>query len=172
MTIGLDAQPEMESFEPPTLSDAVDSPFRSEKFVTFQLGENLYGVYAPAIAEVMHPSPLTLLPNAPASLMGVAPLRGEVIALVDLRSLVGEAASRNSSTKEKQLVLKRATDDSISIAFVVDRLGEIVTLPTSSIRRTGGTKPMIAGECTLNDRSFRIIDHTKALSVVDPVLSS
>lgn len=164
MTIGMDASTEIHGLEAPLLSDAPDLSIRCEKFVSFQLGDNIYAVHAPAVAEVMHPSPVTLLPNAPASLLGIAPLRGEIIAVVDLRGLVGEFSSLTPGPKAKQLVLKKAGDDAVSIAFVVDRLGEIVTLPTGVIRRTDDTPQTVAGECSLNDRHYRIIDHLKVLS--------
>ena len=170
MTNVLDAPPEMVTLEAPPSPEAVEIQPRSEKFVTFQLGENVYAVYAPAVAEVMHPLQVTLLPNAPACLLGIAPLRGDIVAVIDLRSLIGEPSSRTSGPKAKQLVLKRKSDDSVPIAFVVDRLGEIVNLQITSLGRTDGMNDLIVGEASQDERRFRIIDHTKALSVFDLAL--
>lgn len=168
MMIDHDGPPRTESCGAAPLSNPDSVSPRSEKFVTFLFGDNVYAVLAPAVAEVAQPSHLTLLPNSPACLLGIAPFRGEVVAVINLRGLVGEPAMRSASPKAKQLILKKASEDSVAVAFIADAVGEIVTLPLDPIRRTEDLTPLVIGETEVNGRNLRILDHNKALLSLDP----
>jgi purine-binding chemotaxis protein CheW len=149
--------------------EAAACPTRTEKFVTFHLGETLYAVLAAAVAEVTHPLPVTSLPNAPAALMGISPLRGEIIASMDLRRLLCDVPPGSISPKSKQLVFKRRSAEALPIAFTADRLGEIVTLDLSEIRPEGSGNGYLAGVATVDDRNIMVIDHSKLAAAIEPI---
>jgi purine-binding chemotaxis protein CheW len=60
--------------------------------VTFELGGECYAVEARLVREVVRLADCTPVPGAPEHLLGVANLRGAVLAVFDLRPLLGVAA--------------------------------------------------------------------------------
>jgi purine-binding chemotaxis protein CheW len=103
-----------------------------EKYVVFSLDGELYAVHSNLVAEVLSPLPITPLPGVPEWLSGVANLRGEIVSVVDLRKF-WEKKSFGAPQKTKLIVLRSAKDDT-KIAFVIDRLSEIVTLAPQDIK--------------------------------------
>src|SRR4051812_43536243 len=77
----------------------------SERFIAFYFAENLYCIRADLVAEVIHSPAVAALPNSPRGVLGIAAVRGEVIAVLSLKNLlkVQGGVSRISS---KMIVLK------------------------------------------------------------------
>lgn len=55
------------------------------------LGDDWYGLEMTAVREVVAAPPATALPNAPATVLGVFNLRGEIVPLFDTAMLLGVA---------------------------------------------------------------------------------
>lgn len=102
-----------------------------EKFVLFFLNEKLYGVAAREVAEVTHTLPVAVLPNAPEWIFGIANLRGDVITVLNLPNILQEKTAVISK-KAKFIILQSKESNSV-IAFSVEKIGEIITLPDSKI---------------------------------------
>ncbi len=149
---------------PPGKSDSVTGDEHSaeadcEKFVAFFLGDNLYGVQSAAVAEVSHPLSVTPLPAAPELLIGIASLRGEVIAVINLRKLIGEE-SQNASPKPKLVILKEpGGDGDTQIAFPVDKMHEIVISPRGQISGVSGE--CVTGQTRVDSGLLRILDTSR-----------
>src|SRR3712207_5866406 len=119
----METLPEIDFFS----HDLPNSPFfenpnpqmAGEKFIVFFLGDELFGVTAAQVAEVVHPPALTRLPRVPEWLLGIANLRGEVISVVDLSGLLKKRAS--SYSPKSKLIVLRGPNSNASIAFSVDR---------------------------------------------------
>ncbi len=132
---------------------------RTARFVTFYFGERLYGVPAQDVLEIAHPIPFTPLPNAPDSLLGIAPLRGEIVAVIDLKSLLGEVSS--SSQRSKFVILRSETDETAS-AFPVDLMHEFITLPETDFVPSSDPVPAyLSGRASFGDAVFDILDPRK-----------
>lgn len=58
-------------------------------FLGFRLGAVEYAVHVSLVKGVLRPSPVSEVPRMPAGVVGVVYLRGEVVPVVDLRSLLG-----------------------------------------------------------------------------------
>jgi len=56
-----------------------------DQYLTFMLGEELYGVDILRVQEIKGYSKLTRIPNAPAFIKGVLNLRGAIVPIIDLR---------------------------------------------------------------------------------------
>ena len=103
-----------------------------EKFLVFQLDDELFAVSAGQVTEVLRPIHVTPLPNSPAWLYGIANLRGEIISVLNLSKICNKK-SLNASPKSKLVIMKPKNSGS-SIAFPVDRLSEIITLTKEDIQ--------------------------------------
>lgn len=92
-------------------------------FVGFSLGEVHYAVPIGRVREIVNPLPLTELPHAPAAIAGVADHRGEVVAVVDLRTRFG---------------LPRQTDQRRTKWVLVDFQGRTVGLRVDNVTEVFG----------------------------------
>src|ERR1700728_2316727 len=89
----------------------------ARSFLTFRVGSRLYALPADDVVEVVRTPQFARVPNAPQALAGLANLRGVVLPLVDLRTLLGldEAPERGART-----VLLR------NVALVVDSVEALI----------------------------------------------
>jgi purine-binding chemotaxis protein CheW len=108
-------------------SSAADS---GEKYVVFHLEEKLYAVHSEQVIEVIGFLPVSSLPLVPDWLTGIANVRGEIISVVDLRRLWKKSSP--APAKNKFLIL-RSKKENQTVAFVIDKLSEIITLAASEI---------------------------------------
>ena len=154
--------------EPATPIHAAVPGNRTERFVTFQLGETTYAVLAAAVSEVTHTLPLTPLPSPLPGVVGISPLRGEILAVLDIKRLLGESVGGMPDPRSKQIVMKRSSADAAPTAFLVDRLGEIAAISVSRIRPTKGGCELVIGETEAEGRSVKVVSHAKLVAAAAP----
>lgn len=158
---------DLSAFDLPNLNDAFSDDEKSaqrsgEKFVVFVLDDELFAVSAQKVSEVVQPLPLTTLPNVSEWLLGLANLRGNIISVVNLLKLWDKKTSPSSS-KTKFIVL-RSQNGVASIAFTVDKLSEIVTLPNEEIQIIKDDRSLY-GKAMHKSNILHLIDTEKLLSL-------
>lgn len=95
------------------------------RFVSFLIGDEAFLIPATLVSEVINPLPVTPLPNSPEILAGISALRGEILAVLDLKNSIG-TGQLLASPKPKFIVL--ASDgQSIPVVVPVDRMSELVS---------------------------------------------
>ncbi|MEJ7847780.1 MAG: chemotaxis protein CheW [Pyrinomonadaceae bacterium] len=104
---------------------------KCERFIAFYFGLGLYCVRAEVVAEVIHALPVAVLPNSPRGISGITAIRGEVIAVLNLKELVNEEGGAGHA-KSKMVVL-RSPENQTQFAIPADRMHEVVMLPESVI---------------------------------------
>ncbi len=85
------------------------------QFLTFRLGEEVFGVGVLKVREVLDVISVTRVPQTPAFMLGVINLRGSVVPVVDLRRKFG-------------LPLAEKSRDSCIIVLEVDLEGEVTVI--------------------------------------------
>jgi purine-binding chemotaxis protein CheW len=162
-----------ENFPAADLSRLPDSPFFEKqnsqpigkKFIVFFLDDELFAVSAAQVAEVVHPPAITPLPNVPEWLLGIANLRGEILTVADLSRLWNKQ-SFGRPMKPKLIVL-RGNNASASIAFTVDRLSEIITLPDDEIELCEENPLYIFGKASHQSNVLNLLDTEKLVSSLE-----
>ena len=91
--------------------------------VVFNLGSTAFSIDSNSVSEIIHPLPITPLPNCPDSIEGVAPLRGELIAVLNVRSIVDLTESQD--TEPFKWIVLAAAAGSTKFAFPVGKMVEI-----------------------------------------------
>ena len=131
-----------------------------EKYVVFYVNDKPFGVAAKLVAEVSRPLAVAAVPHSPEWLAGIANLRGEIIAVIDLPKMLGEPPP-TVSAKTKFLILQSA-DEVSAFAFCADRLGEIVFITTAETDfEDDENSPYICGQALYNFDVLQIIDAEK-----------
>jgi purine-binding chemotaxis protein CheW len=84
------------------------------------------------VVEIMRPLPVEAIAEAPAGVLGVAVIRGEPVAVIDVAELLGNSAGAPAPEPFARLVTVRVRER--TIALVVDRVVDVRSLPTESSR--------------------------------------
>lgn len=93
------------------------------QFASFQVGDLLLGIDIRQVQEINRNLQITPVPHAPAAVCGVINLRGEVVTVIDLRTVLGlEKLEFSRSTRN--VILKHAGEQ---IGLLVDSVAEVVT---------------------------------------------
>jgi purine-binding chemotaxis protein CheW len=132
------------------------------KFIVFTLNGLYYAVISNKVSEVVRPLPFTPLPSMPDWFMGISNLRGDIISIIDLKTLWN--LKTEDSPKSKFIVL-RSENAASFIAFKVDKLREIVTLSDDQIDSvTDENLPYLSGKATHKSNEIHILNIEEILS--------
>lgn len=94
-----------------------------ERFLTFYLGDECYGINIESVSEIIALIKTTKVPKSPEYLRGVMNLRGIIIPVVDTRKRFG-MPSVEESMHTAIIIVKIGSSN---IGFVVDRVEEVST---------------------------------------------
>ncbi|MBU3845065.1 MAG: chemotaxis protein CheW [Candidatus Anaerobiospirillum pullicola] len=135
------------------------------RWVTFQLDKEMYGVNVMQVREVLRYSDIAPVPGAPAYVLGIINLRGNVVSVIDTRMRFGlPPAEVTDNTRIMIIESERQT-----VGILVDSVAEVVDLNTKDIDDTPnvGTEEsakFICGVCNRGDDLLILIDLYKLLS--------
>ena len=113
---------------------------------------------------------VTPVPFVPDWIRGVTNRRGEILAVVDLRRLLGlEPASGQNG----RIVVATAAEGEAVAALVVDEVRGTATLPASRFSKPGGpiddpAAPLLAGLAEYEERLLALLDINNVLSAAAP----
>ncbi len=105
----------------------------SQQFVTFSLGEDLFGVEVNRTREILSLTPVTKVPQTPDYLLGVINLRGQVVPVVDMRLKLGLPA--NAETKDTCIIVVDVLVDGeiLTVGALVDAVREVLDIRSDQI---------------------------------------
>lgn len=127
-----------------------------EKFVAFLLGSDIFCVPSDAVLEVVHPLPVSPLPNAPSSISGISAFRGDVVAVVNITEMLGRGES-NAGSKAK-LVILRADPKHTQFAIPVDSMYELIGIPPEAMAAHPNTAGALSTRVEQEGSVFHVID--------------
>ena len=107
----------------------MDEDTQKGKYLTFTLGEELYGIDIRAVIEIIGIMPITKVPEVPAYVQGIINLRGKIIPVVDMRLRFGQEYRPYS---DRTCVIIISVND-VLIGLIIDGVSEVLTIPENSI---------------------------------------
>jgi purine-binding chemotaxis protein CheW len=144
----------------PEPGDDLDSAVR-EEYLTFLLGREEYAVAIERVREVVKAPPVTEVPRAPAHILGVVTVRGEVVAVLDPRRRLGLPGAPPGDGAGR-IVIVDAGDGACGL--LVDAVASVVRLPPGAIEPCpqgiggAGRAEFLAGIGREGDRLFTVLD--------------
>jgi purine-binding chemotaxis protein CheW len=78
---------------------------QTTEFLEFRLGQEHYGIESAYVREVLPLKSLTPIPSTPSFLLGIMPVRGEMVAVIDLKPAL-ELPSKGLAEYDKILLLR------------------------------------------------------------------
>ena len=112
-----------------TRTDVLDLTDREGKFLTFELGEEEYGVEILTVREIIGVMSITTVPQTPDYMKGVINLRGKVIPVIDLR--LKFTMEEREHTQETCIIVVEVNNTLIGI--VVDNVSEVLEIKKEEI---------------------------------------
>jgi len=130
----------------------------STQYVTFTLGDNLYGIGVGQVQEVLPYRATASVPLAPAEVAGLVNLRGQVVLALDLRTRLG-LASRGTS--EPMMVVVKLGGEPVSL--LVDAIGDVAEVDDAQFEAPPQTltpelREVIRGAYKLDGRLLLALD--------------
>jgi purine-binding chemotaxis protein CheW len=107
---------------------ATEGAFEGGRFLTFRVAAKLYALPADEVAEVIRTPTVARVPQGPKSLLGLANLRGAVLAVASARGLLGREAAA-ATAASRAIVLRGAA----SVALAVDAVDGLVDVEASRL---------------------------------------
>lgn len=168
----LDRQPEFPQFkatetsfdilpEPSFADETTQTNEDRSPFVVFKLDAEYFAFPASAVAEIGHEPQFSALPFVPSWFSGITNLRGDVIAVLDLRGLWEKSAAAPDA-RRKMLVV-RSEKENLTVGLLIDAVSEIRYLGESEINSAQdfSDQPFafcVQGASRMNETFLHILD--------------
>jgi purine-binding chemotaxis protein CheW len=130
--------------------------------LTFNLGEESFGVDILQVQEIRGWAPVTHIPQSPAHVLGVLNLRGSIVPIVDLRVRFSLAADFTPLTVIIVISIRTPAGRK-ECGLVVDSVSDVVDLDASRLKPAPtlsgtGAAGFIKGLATFDDRMLILLD--------------
>ena len=109
--------------------DDEDDDSLKDKYLTFHLGDEDYGIDVANVVEIVGFMPVTDVPDLPSYIRGVINLRGSVIPAIDMRLRFG-MPERDYDARTCVIVVNVG---STSAGLIVDTVSEVLVIPSGNV---------------------------------------
>ncbi|AQZ96198.1 chemotaxis protein CheW [Halopseudomonas phragmitis] len=135
------------------------------QWVTFRLDNETYGINVMQVQEVLRHTEIAPVPGAPAYVLGIINLRGNVVTVIDTRQRFGLGSA--PITDNTRIVIIEA--DKQVVGILVDSVAEVVYLRQSEIETapnvgTDESAKFIQGVCNKNNELLILVDLEKMMT--------
>jgi purine-binding chemotaxis protein CheW len=136
------------------------------QLVTFEIGEEEFGIDILKVQEIIRTMAITKVPNSPPHVEGVINLRGKVIPVIDLRSrFLMESRTHDNQTRIIVIDLHGTI-----VGFVVDGVSEVLRIQSSTVEPpppvvSGIESEYIKGVGKLDNRLLILLDLDKLIPI-------
>src|SRR5262245_2972121 len=100
----------------------------SNDFVTFEIGEQLFGVPIGDVQDVFKPQRLTPVPLSHPDVAGVLNLRGRIVTMIDCRQHLGLGKSKYEGMMA--VGVERGNE---SYGLLIDKIGDVLSLDPATL---------------------------------------
>jgi purine-binding chemotaxis protein CheW len=137
--------------------------------VVFKLGEEEYGLHIDQIKEVVLTPPVTRMPQTPTFIRGVANIRGNIIAIVDLEEKFGLEKSETTGSNFTLVI----ESDEFKMGVLVKEVPNTLSISSADIEESvftgdqGAEQSCFKGIVKLGKRLIIMIDIFKVIAEKD-----
>jgi len=106
----------------------------SNQLVTFQLGEELYGINIMDVKEIVRVQEVRAIPNAPTYVEGIFNLRSEIIPIINLHKRFHLKKSAEAEEDELVSAFIILNIDGMKLGIIIDKVSRVVTIEKDNIQ--------------------------------------
>lgn len=107
-------------FEEDTLKD---------KYLTFSIGEEYYGIEIRYVIEIIGIQPITEIPELPPYVKGIINLRGKIIPVIDVRLRFNKVYREYN---DRTCIIVISVDETV-VGLIIDAVSEVISIKQESI---------------------------------------
>jgi purine-binding chemotaxis protein CheW len=131
------------------------------QYLTFDIGEEIYGIKLTDNKEVINPPRITSVPYTEDYVLGVINLRGQIIPVIDLKVKLHLSDSKESDSEGGNKIIVVQFNDML-VGIMVDRVQDVVGINKEEVEEIHESKGSISqefieGVFTLEDNLIIII---------------
>jgi purine-binding chemotaxis protein CheW len=115
--------------EDATMSNVDNEDTQKDKYLTFHLAGEDYGIEIRYVIEIIRILKITEVPDMPNFIRGVINLRGKVIPVMDIRARFG----LEDREYDDRTCIVVVNIDGTEVGLVVDEVSEVIDIPETSI---------------------------------------
>lgn len=147
------------------MSEVADTGSDADRWVTFKLESESYGINVMQVQEVLRVSEIAPVPGAPDYVIGIINLRGNVVTVVDTRRRFG-LLSKELDDLSRIVIIET---ESQVVGILVDSVAEVIEIPATEIETapnvgTDESSKYILGVTSRNEILIILVDLNKFLS--------
>lgn len=128
--------------DPLSRRGAVDDGSPRTEYLAFCLASDVYAAPVALIREIREPPPLTPVPRAPASIMGIVSVRGQLVTVIDLRRRL--RLSEPPFSRRARILLADSSEGE-TLGLYVDEVLQVYRLSESEIEPATALGGDVAG---------------------------
>ncbi|MBP3923250.1 MAG: purine-binding chemotaxis protein CheW [Ruminiclostridium sp.] len=102
------------------------------KVLTFNIGDQVYGIEIPYVVEIIEVSPITAVPGVPEYIKGIINVRSKIVPVVNIRSRFGKP---EIPFTDRTCVIHVSTGDT-SVGLIVDSVADVTSITEKHISKT------------------------------------
>jgi purine-binding chemotaxis protein CheW len=106
----------------------------ANQLVTFQLGEELYGINIMDVKEIVRVQTIRDIPNAPAYVEGIFNLRSEIIPIINLHKRFHLKKLVSSEEDELLSGFIILDIDGMKLGIIIDRISRVITIEREDVQ--------------------------------------
>ena len=143
---------------------------RTQQIVVFKLGQEEYGLSIDQIKEVVITPTITRMPQTPPFVKGVANIRGNVIAILDLEEKFGLIRNQDDTQKKSNNFTLVIESDEYKMGILVREVPNTLSISSASVEDSVFTgdhqaeQSYITGIVKLDKRLIIMIDIFKVIN--------
>jgi len=116
------------------MADANQIVLDANQLVTFQLGEELYGINIMDVKEIVRVQAIRAIPNAPSYVEGIFNLRSEIIPIVNLHKRFHLKKLISSEEDELLSGFVILDIDGMKLGIIIDRISRVITIEKEDVQ--------------------------------------
>jgi len=142
------------------------------QYLTFKLGEEIFGVDVSQVQEILEMTPITRIPQTPPFMKGVINVRGKVVSIVDLRLKFGMEEMERTVDTCIVVVEVAMEGETVVLGAVADSVDEVIDQQPDQIEPppkigTNLNTEFIKGMGKRDDNFIIILDINKIFSTAE-----
>jgi len=106
----------------------------ANQLVTFQLGEELYGINIMDVKEIVRVQAIRAIPNAPSYVEGIFNLRSEIIPIINLHKRFHLKKLKTSEEDELLSGFVILDIDGMKLGIIIDRISRVITIEKADVQ--------------------------------------
>jgi len=116
------------------MADAKQTGVVANQLVTFQLGEELYGINIMDVKEIVRVQAIRAIPNAPSYVEGIFNLRSEIIPIINLHKRFHLKKLKTSEEDELLSGFVILDIDGMKLGIIIDRISRVITIEKQDVQ--------------------------------------